>query len=125
VRKFVHAVRNRLWHGQHEASAREARYLIPQALSQVSATDNSNPATWTHRRLLRTMSDALVFAIGADDGPAEAYFKLAHSDAGIASLKRQGAFASELRQLPGLQEWSAVVPTTLTSGEGNGRYYVV
>src|SRR5690606_36248460 len=46
VLQFRSELRNRLWLGKHVSRAREARYLIPQALSRVPATDGVTPATW-------------------------------------------------------------------------------
>ncbi|NLX09184.1 MAG: phosphotransferase [Chloroflexi bacterium] len=125
MQKMAGRLRYVLWRAKRRSPIQQAFDLIPQVLPMISSPNGTPTTTWEQHRLLRTLNDVIVVALGPREQPPAALLKLAASDKAIAGLTRQREMVAALRQDTRLDGWRDLLPQTLHSGEAAGYAYVV
>lgn len=111
-----------LWKWRQPRQVANANEMVVGVLRQVSVT---HPGNWTVREILRTVSDVTVISIGPEAQQPQALLKIASTDSGISSLRRQSRILSNLRANPWLADLTVLVPNVLVEGEYERKYYLV
>ncbi len=100
-----------------------ANELLPGITAQ--AAGRAGGMQWKGLRVISTVTDVTVVALGQEGRSPEALLKLANSEQAAADLRNQSRVLSTLRADPRLRGWNALLPDLLAEGQAEGQYYVV
>ncbi len=100
---------------------RKLRALRPVLAEILDRLDATGASPHLGRLLARPASDSIVVVAG----PPHVAIKLAHTEAGSRSLKRELEVIRTLTEEPRLAGWRGLLPTVVASGEAGGHTYLV
>jgi aminoglycoside phosphotransferase (APT) family kinase protein len=100
--------------------------VAPRILARVALADEPEPAaSWTHHRLLTTVTDMIVIAVGPSGQAPRAVVKLPATEPAACGLARERDVLAALHGDARLGDWRATLPAVVAEGHLDGRPYVV
>lgn len=120
------ALRHRLKsYRSNRRSMSAATALLPRILPAITPPAHSSlPTTWTAVRVISTVTEMTVIAVGPSKQSPVAVLKVPRTDAARRSLQREHQALTALHADPRLGEWRALLPSLLDAGEVESRPYV-
>lgn len=111
---------------QHHRLSRATRELISAILrSAEPGFLEADPTSWTCYRIIPTLSEVIVIAVGPEDQCPEAIIKLPQTNSALTYIQRQSTVIRTLSSDPRLGDWVTFLPTLVAEGEIGGQGFVV
>jgi O-antigen/teichoic acid export membrane protein len=116
--RTLSALRNR-WRHLRRLSSRGAQRTVVAELRQ-----RPDRSSWVIHHHLLTLNDLAVSTIGPPRSPPVAVLRRACSPAGLRSLWPNARALQQLRRIPELDAWTALVPEIVAGGITDGHGYL-